>query len=129
MSDTDQGATTAQMERFRQKLHEQLGAWLAGHWTQLASAAGGLLAGVFAMYALFASSVHGAHQAADEAKSVAQDLKPIVAALQATVGQLVTQQQLADANLRIKQLEDWKCYAQQYRSRRPPEDCDQHDKP
>ena len=107
MNETLHGQTQ-NVEAFKRKLHERIGEWITGYWTQLASALGGLVVGVFTVYGLFSSQVHDASKAAAEAKQAA-------AVLQATVAQLVTQQELRSAIERIATLEQFERDARGYR--------------
>lgn len=115
--DPPSGSTTAQVEALKRRIHERIGAWFLGHWTELASAIGGVLGGAATVYLLFHSQISATQDAAN-------DLKASVAELKATVAQLVTQQQLTQVRDRVKELEDWKCYAQQYRTKTPPPGCE-----
>lgn len=126
MSETDPpaaGGTTQQVEALKRRIQERLGAWILEHWTQLASAFAGALTGAFAVYGLFASQVHDAQHASADAKDAATRLESSVALLQGTVSQLVTQRELQAALSRLQELEDWKCYAQQYKTKQPPPGC------
>lgn len=116
MSEPAPGAATQEVEAIKRKLHERIGAWVVEHWTELLSAFGGLLGGAGTMYLLFHSQISDTQNAANE-------LKTSVAELKGTVAQLVTQNQLQQVRDRVKELEDWKCYAQQYRSKQPPPGC------
>ena len=117
------GEITQQVEAFKRRVYERIGAWIAEHWTQLASAFGGALVGAVSVYGLFAAQVHNASKAAADAMAASTALAGDVKSLNATVAQLVTARELEAAVLRIKELEDWKCYAQAYRGHAPPQGC------
>jgi hypothetical protein len=120
---SEPGSTTQEVEAVKRRIHQEIGEWFFDHWSQCASAIGGAIGGAFAVYAIFHSQVSDASRAAADAKDAATKTQVSVSNLQGSISNLATERELGAALLRIKTLEDWKCYAQQYKSKRPPGDC------